>query len=353
MSELRSAIDEFGVRDVADKPDAMLEEDFAELQRASELLEAERLRHLAEIDRRGIHRRDGHLSAASWLATSFRVGWGQAKAELRTARVLEEMPETRTGTGERGRVAVGSEAAGGCQGDRPRGVHAMRTRAGRGGTCPSHARPAAGAHPVAPDGRSNSAVSDATEELRSTRRLFTSRTFGGMVRVDGDLDPETGETLLTALRAIMDAEARSGAEDMRSPAQRRADALGEVCRQWLDRSDRPQVGGERPHVTVTVSADEPQRAGGIGRARPRGTGAGGGGEAAGVRRLDRPGGDGRDLRASGPRTEDAGALPGAAPGRDPPGRPLPVPGLRPPAGLVRRPPHPALARRRADRSVAT
>ena len=47
------------------------------------------------------------------------------------------------------------------------------------------------------------------------RRLYASRTFGGMVRVDGDLDPETGETVLTALRAIMDDEARSGAEDHR------------------------------------------------------------------------------------------------------------------------------------------
>jgi hypothetical protein len=76
-----------------------------------------------------------------------------------------------------------------------------------------------------------------------------------MVRVDGDLDPETGETLLTALRAIMDTESRSGTDDRRTPAQRRADALGEICRQWLDRSDRPQVGGERPHVTVTVGVE--------------------------------------------------------------------------------------------------
>jgi hypothetical protein len=78
-----------------------------------------------------------------------------------------------------------------------------------------------------------------------------------MVRVDGDLDPETGEVLLTALRAVMDSDARSrpaGTED-RTPAQRRADALGELCRQWLDRSDRPNVAGERPHVTVTVGAE--------------------------------------------------------------------------------------------------
>jgi hypothetical protein len=43
--------------------------------------------------------------------------------------------------------------------------------------------------------------------------------------------------------------------DGRTPAQRRADALGEVCRQWLDRADRPTVAGERPHVTVTLDAD--------------------------------------------------------------------------------------------------
>jgi Domain of unknown function (DUF222)/HNH endonuclease len=81
-------------------------------------------------------------------------------------------------------------------------------------------------------------------------------TFLGMVRVDGDLDPENGETLLTALGAVMDSEARSRTgEDTRSPAQRRADALGEISRQWLDRVDRPNVGVERPHMTVTVDVD--------------------------------------------------------------------------------------------------
>ncbi|HEU4355943.1 MAG TPA: DUF222 domain-containing protein, partial [Actinomycetota bacterium] len=70
----------------------------------------------------------------------------------------------------------------------------------------------------------------------------------------GDLDPETGEGVLTALRAVLDAEARSGTDDDRTPAQRRADALGEVCRQWLDGAERPTVAGERPHLTVTVGA---------------------------------------------------------------------------------------------------
>ena len=71
---------------------------------------------------------------------------------------------------------------------------------------------------------------DQEERLRERRALHASVTFGGMVRVDGDLDPETGESLLTALGAVMDSEARSRKEeDARAPAQRRADALGEVC----------------------------------------------------------------------------------------------------------------------------
>jgi hypothetical protein len=94
------------------------------------------------------------------------------------------------------------------------------------------------------------------DRLRARRRLHASVTYLGMVRLDGDLDPETGETVMTALQAVLDFESRSrGEDDDRTPAQRRADALGEIARQWLDLADRPTVAGERPHVTVTVAAD--------------------------------------------------------------------------------------------------
>jgi hypothetical protein len=54
MSELRSTIDSLRGEVLSELPDARIEEDFSELQRACELLEVERLRRLAEIDRRGI-----------------------------------------------------------------------------------------------------------------------------------------------------------------------------------------------------------------------------------------------------------------------------------------------------------
>ena len=61
----------------------------------SELLEVERLRRLAEIERRFLYVRDGHLSAASWLADRFRVTWSVARSSTRVARALEQMPATR------------------------------------------------------------------------------------------------------------------------------------------------------------------------------------------------------------------------------------------------------------------
>ncbi len=69
-----TAIDALRAETLGDLPDARLEDDFAELQRAMELLDAERLRRLDEINRRRLFERDGHLSAASWLAATHRIG---------------------------------------------------------------------------------------------------------------------------------------------------------------------------------------------------------------------------------------------------------------------------------------
>jgi len=93
------------------------------------------------------------------------------------------------------------------------------------------------------------------EERLERRGMYISQTFDRMVRIDGNLDPETGQTVMTAVKSVVDDWVRSDTDGARTPAQRRADALGEICRQWLDRSDRPLVAGERPHVTVIVDLD--------------------------------------------------------------------------------------------------
>jgi hypothetical protein len=263
VSELRSAIEGMRFETLTEQPDARLEADFAELQRASELIDAERLRRLAEIERRGTYRRDGHLSAASWLASKFKVAWGTARNEVRMARALEDMPVTRRALEDgdlsmsAARVLVDARDA---DHDAFRSSEATLVEAAKIHSMQDVRRVAAYWRQAA----ERETAMGGEEKLRERRRLHASVTFMGMVRVDGDLDPETGETLLTALRAILDAESRTpGTDDGRTPAQRRADALGEVCRQWLDLGERPTVAGERPHVTVTV--DEKALAGGGGK----------------------------------------------------------------------------------------
>ena len=255
MSELRSAIEGLRVETLPEMPDARLEEDFAELQRASELVDAERLRRLAEIDRRAAYRRDGHLSTAGWLASTCKLSWGMARNEVRMARALEDMPVTRRALEDgdlsmsAARVLVDARDA---DHEAFRSSEATLVEAARIHSMQDVRRVAAYWRQAA----EREAALGGEEKLRERRRLHASVTFMGMVRVDGDLDPETGETLLTALRAVLDAESRTAAtDDTRSPAQRRADALGEVCRQWLDLGDRPTVAGERPHVTITVGTD--------------------------------------------------------------------------------------------------
>jgi Domain of unknown function (DUF222)/HNH endonuclease len=252
LSELRSAVEMLRAETLAELPNAVVEEDFAELQRASELLEAERLRRLAEIRRRGTFRGEGFLSTAAWLAGRFGMSWGLARQQVRMAAALEEMPHTRRALeeGELSTSAVRVLVAA-----RETDPEAFRERE-EGFVEAARIHSTQDLQRVAAYWRQaveREAAVDGEEKLRERRRLHASVTFLGMVRVDGDLGPETGETLLTALRAVLDAESRSGGEpDGRTAAQRRADALGEVCRQWLDRSDRPTVAGEKPHVTLTV-----------------------------------------------------------------------------------------------------
>ena len=253
MSELRSVVEELRVESLPGIPDARLEEDFVELHEAIEQLEVERLRRLAEIDRRRLFERDGHLSAASWLSARFHVAWGAARGEAKLARALEEMPRTRKAL-EGGSISMSAAkvlvAARDQDPDTFERTEEQLVEAAEIHSMNDLRRIAA----YWRQQTERAAAADGVEALRSRRRLHASVSFLGMVRLDGDLDPGTGETLLTALQAVLDAEVRSTAGDDRTPAQRRADARGEICRQWLDRSDRPTVAGERPHVTVTVDA---------------------------------------------------------------------------------------------------
>lgn len=58
------------------------------------------------------------------------------------------------------------------------------------------------------------------DRLYERRCLNAAPTVDGTVRVDGELDAEAGQALITALRAVVDVEARaSTSPDARTPTQ--------------------------------------------------------------------------------------------------------------------------------------
>ena len=90
------------------------------------------------------------------------------------------------------------------------------------------------------------------QHLRDRRYLNVSPTLGGLVRVDGQLDPLAGQTVLDALRSITDPQ-QLDPTDTRTPGQRRADALTQLCADHLASGEAPVSGGFRPQVTITAS----------------------------------------------------------------------------------------------------
>jgi hypothetical protein len=245
--------------------DDQLVADLDEVEHATRQLDVVRARRLAELERRGAYLRDGHLSLASWLASRHRVAPSTAAGHVRMARALEAMP-----------VAADALAA--------------------GDVSSAAVSLLASARDASPDAfsRSEKSLVDAARTLPvdhlkdvvtrwrhghadeaddDRQELFLTPTLRGRGRLAGDLNTDTTQVLITALRAVQDVEVRSNDRtDTRSPARRRADALGEICRQWLDSSDRPVVAGERPHVIVTVDVESLGR-GENGPAIARSTGA--------------------------------------------------------------------------------
>jgi Domain of unknown function DUF222./HNH endonuclease. len=225
--------------------------------RLSERLELESLRRLGEIEARGIHGQDGHLSAASWLSDRQGISFTKASQKVLLARDLSKMDRTMEALRDGEIPLDAARTLAWARKQDPQSFsesEPLLVQAAREHSPQGLARVCSAWRAHA---KEQGLGEGSDEELHARRRLHASRTLMGMVRVDADLDPTCGDALLSALGAITDAEAKgSGNEpDPRSPAQKRADALGEVCLQYLDRADRPKVAGERPHVGLLVDLE--------------------------------------------------------------------------------------------------
>lgn len=191
MSELRSVVESLRSETLAPLPDARIEEDFAELHRTLELLEVERLRRLAEIDRRRLCERDGHLSAASWLADGFKVAWGAARDHVPVARPRWDARD-RPRFGRWGGIHVGRSGPSAGLRSRPRGVRVLGDRAGGGGTDPLDTRSAARGGLLARAGGPRGALGG-QDRARARRRLHASVSFSAWCASTATSTPSRGK----------------------------------------------------------------------------------------------------------------------------------------------------------------
>ncbi|MFH1104721.1 MAG: DUF222 domain-containing protein [Actinomycetota bacterium] len=216
-------------------------------------LEADCARRVAELIRRNAHEDLGYLSPLSLLVHRLRVSVGAARGMIRIATAGEHMPHVRAAF-EAGEI------------DLPRVRLLASAREANPGLFSRHERvlvDSVGALSMADASRAvgyweqqaDVAAAEANAQHQRDRRyLCVSPTLAGMVRIDGQLDPEGGQMLLNALASVTDPE-QLDPDDHRSPRQRRADAIVGICRDHLASADTPISGGRRPQIVVTASLD--------------------------------------------------------------------------------------------------
>ncbi|MET8278812.1 DUF222 domain-containing protein [Micromonospora sp. NPDC005174] len=218
-----------------------------------------------ELDGRGLAVAQGASSTAVWLRDRLRLSGRSARQLVELAATIDAAPPTVRAalldgslTVEQGRVVaetIGAlpAEAGPEVTDKATGL--LVTWAGRfDPTILRRLGERVLAH-VAPDLADQAelaALDRAAERAEARRHVTLSEPKDGQVRLTGNLDTETASLLREAIDPLC---APTGEHDDRSPGQRRADALGEICRLTLRTGHLPDNGGDRPQLVVTMSLD--------------------------------------------------------------------------------------------------
>jgi hypothetical protein len=234
--------------------DDVLDKATIELRSTINALHAQFALQVREMERRDIARLDHGLTTTGWLKKQCQMSPTEASGIVKTARAMAHMP-TVTDNALTGAIPLRSIQVLGQARDR-------------------HPDPFTDHEPVFADIATYLSATDLgravghweqqvdyhntltrisnRERLRS---LYLAEVMDGMGDIRGTLTPALFHTIKTAIDARVNPTLLDR-DDRRTPAQRRADALGDICEFSLTHTtDIVTSGGEKPHITVTVDYD--------------------------------------------------------------------------------------------------
>jgi hypothetical protein len=206
---------------------------------------------IAEAERTEAARQQGFESTTAWLMSLSGEPAAVCRSRIAVAASLEEMPETKTafaaGEVSESRVKLLAQA----QALAPQQFAQDEARlVAEAATASCKQLPqvlAAWKRSTDPK-----AAEVEAERLHAQRALHVSPDWSGMVHLSGLLDPESGGIVLAAIRGLSEPAALDP-QDMRTPTQRQADALTEICHRYLN--GNPGSGSNRPHLQITIPWD--------------------------------------------------------------------------------------------------
>src|SRR5713226_333744 len=249
FQQINSLLDHLAGEDLNSVPAESMGDDQIALQRIVNRAQAEGLRRLRRFDSGQGYAPSGALSARAWLRWQLNLTANAASERVAISRKMPGLPRTEQALADGDisfrHVALIAETAGQLGDKFEAHAETILVDVSKE-VCPWRLQRAIWnlKHCLEPDG----VLRDANK-AHGRRFLHLSQTFDGVYRIDGWLDAEGGASLNTALNSVMGPWAEG---DDRSATERRADAAVEMARRQLDGGQLPAVGGQRPHLAVSV-----------------------------------------------------------------------------------------------------
>src|SRR5438045_739130 len=240
---------------VAQQPADQLGPSIIGIRKTIDKLEAVGGEATRRFEKAGGYRADGSLGMVPWLRTHGKLSAGAAAEHVETARQLDKLPKTEEALarGEIGyqhavAMAKTAEHVGAAQ------VRKAETMLLKAAETMDPGQFVAVTKNFQHQVDAESALSEANR-AHQRRYLQIGEAINGLVRIEGQLTPDAGAIIRTAIEPY----ARPLKGDDRSAGQRLADALVEVCRRGRS-GQGSEVGhtngaGPRPQLVITAAAD--------------------------------------------------------------------------------------------------